>query len=119
MEGDGWVVQSELVFACKVAMVFVLCTMYVKDINVLLSQVGSLMKVRMSTPDQSIYKQVWSLGLQQEFEMPLLHTFITTDQHRSNLDIVFKLQSRHHSIPQHVICNLYAKHLERQPAQRH
>ena len=70
--------------------------MYVKDINVLLSQVGSQMKVRMSTPDQLIYKQVWSLGLQQEFEMPLLHTFIITDQHHSNLDIVYKLQSCHH-----------------------
>ena len=69
------------------------CTMYVKDIKVLMSQVGSLMKVRMSTPDQSIYKQVWSLGPQQEFEMPLLHTFITTDQHRSNFDIVFKFAS--------------------------
>ena len=58
--------------------------MYVKDIDVL------LMKVRMSTPDQSIYKQVWSLGLQQEFKMPLLHSFITTDQHHSNLDNVFE-----------------------------
>ena len=94
MEGDGWAVQSERPSVRK--WLGVPCTMYVKDINVLLSQVGSLMKVRMSTPDQLIYKQVWSLGLQQEFEMPLLHTFIITDQHCCNLDIVYKLQSCHH-----------------------
>ena len=65
------------------------CTMYVKDISVPLNQVGSLIKVCMSTPHQPIYKQVWSLGLQQVFEMPLLHTFIATDQHHSNLDNAF------------------------------
>ena len=63
--------------------------MYVKDISVPLNQVGSQMKVCMSTPHQPIYKQVWSLGLQQVFKMPLLHTFIATDQHHSNLDNAF------------------------------
>ena len=43
------------------------------------------MKLPISTPHQPIYKQVWLLGLEQMFKMPLPSMFIVINQHNCNL----------------------------------